>query len=167
MIGLDIESINSNIQYTVSRIEENLYSFETEKGIVYEIGFALDNPVGECETYQFYINSLNTQRPPFDPNVRNVVIHILEDFFDKNESVILYVCDTSDERQQVRSMLFERWFRESKRSNEFVILSGCLRDEGIDNYASIIVKATNSKLNTIISDFTETIKLLNEGKPNS
>lgn len=166
MIELDVKLINSQTQYSVSRMEDGLYSFETENGIVYEIGFALDNPVGDCETYQFYINSLNNQRPPFDPNVRNVVIRILEDFFDRNESVILYVCDTSDERQRIRSMLFDRWFRESKRSNEFVILSGCLRDEGIDNYASIIIKATNSKIDSVISDFTNTIKLLNENKPN-
>lgn len=35
----------------------------------------------------------------------------------------------------------------------------------VENYTSIIVKNTNPKLNDIVTDFTDTIKPLNENKP--
>ena len=124
-----------------------------------------DNPLGGCDTYQFYINSVNNTRPQHDVKVKNTVVKVLAAFFEENKSVILYVCDTSDNRQLIRSNLFERWFNDFPEKKNFIILSGCLRDENVENYASIIVKVDNPKLKDIVNDFTETLQILGSNKP--
>lgn len=139
--------------------------FATDNGVIYDVSFAEDNPIGDAETFQFSVVSTNHNRPPFDPYVKQVIFSILEEFFNKNASVILYVCDTSDKRQVLRSRHFQRWFEGYERKEEYVTLSGCIMDEEVENYASIIVQKTNPKLEDIIKDFNKIIEMFSGTKP--
>lgn len=47
---------------------------------------------------------------PQDERIVITIVEILKDFFAKNHKALLYVCNTSDNRQLFRSRLFTIWF---------------------------------------------------------
>lgn len=113
--------------------------------VLYKIEFEEDSPIGDCDTYQFYINNVRHVCVERDTKVKQTVMAVLIEFFRVNASVVLYVCDTSDGRQYKRSLLFQRWFQEYDHADKFTILFGCIRNENTDNYVGIIVERDNPK----------------------
>ena len=64
-------------------------------------------------------------------------------------------------KQALRNRLFERWFSTYERKAQYTFVASSLKDdEGIENYAAIIVRNDNPDLSAIIAEFTETISLL-------
>jgi hypothetical protein len=107
-------------EFTFIAGKNNSYIFETKNGIVYEIKFK-PSPylLGEKENYsnlihEFVIDvaiNLSGKNPPFDPKVSNTVAEIFKDFFVKNTfNVCIYICDTSDGKQEIRRRKFDDWF---------------------------------------------------------
>lgn len=96
---------------------DDAYIFYTHQGIVYEVSFDEDRPIGGCDTYQVTIRKVNQAEGSYYSLVRDTILSIIEEFFDSNQSVLLYICDTSDGRQQARNMLFLRWLREGENFN--------------------------------------------------
>lgn len=59
----------------------------------------------------FGIKPLQEPVSSADPRIKVTVIHLLELLFNAEpQTVIIYVCDQSDERQKTRGRLFNRWF---------------------------------------------------------
>lgn len=56
--------------------------------------------------------------------VRFTLFAIIDEFFHENEDVLLYVCDTSNNREAARNRLFIRWFKQSARPDRFTISFG-------------------------------------------
>ena len=76
---------------------------------------------------------------------------------------MLYICETGDNKQRMRSRLFEYWFSTYTRKSQFTtISSSIIDDEGIVNYATIILRNDNPYLSEIISEFTESIQALSQ-----
>lgn len=130
MEALDVKKISEVTHHRVIASDSQHYLFATDNDIIYDVSFAEDNPIGDVDTFQFSVMSTNHDRPPFDPYVKQTILSILEEFFNRNASVILYVCDTSDSRQILRSRHFQRWFEGYEKKDEYVTLSGCIMDEG-------------------------------------
>lgn len=165
---LDIVKINAKSSYEVAAIPGvNFVSFLTDYGVQYAIGFEKDDtslPV--TETYQFSIINVNNKKSPRDPKVRETIIAVVEDFFVENQEVMLYICETGDGKQSLRSRLFEYWFNHYKQGWNVMFLSTSVRDEeGILNYAAIIIRTDHPRLKEIVSEFADTVSLLNS-KPN-
>lgn len=79
---------------------------------------------------------------------------------------MLYICETGDDKQSMRSRLFEIWFNMSPRRSEFTIVQTNIKDEeGIINYAAIISRLDNPYLKEVVTEFLETAKLLNSKPP--
>jgi hypothetical protein len=115
------------------------------------------------ETYQFSIININNKRSPSDPKVRDTIIAIIENFFHENQEVMLYICETGDGRQSMRRRLFVYWFNHYKKDWKISFFSSAVRDEnGILNYASIILRNDNPLYRKIVREFTDTITLLND-----
>lgn len=114
---LDIEKINAKAPYPVSATKDpNWVRFKTEYGVLYIAGFDRDNTsMPETETYQFTILNGNHKKSPRDPKVRETIVAIIEDFFVENNEVMLYICETGDSKQSMRSRLFEYWFNHYKK----------------------------------------------------
>ena len=72
-------------------------------------------------------------------------------------NILLYQCETGDNRQTMRARLFTRWFNEYDKRERFCVKVSVLRDEDVDNYIALIVQKSNPKLESILQDFEDFI----------
>lgn len=121
----------NDIAYQV-RFRASGYIFEKEPDLqpfVYEISIlVLDNPAG--------------RRPPSYPLVATTIALIFGQFFERHERVVVYICDTSDQRGAARHRKFTRWFEQYRGSytqfNESII-----DQKGIVYFVSLLVRRSN------------------------
>lgn len=89
----------------------NEYTFTTDTGTVFKVAFSkvdYDDP-------PIFIPTLIREQCAIKPNddrVRNTIVAIMREFVESRDCALLFVCDTSDGRQQNRFRLFSRWFKE-------------------------------------------------------
>lgn len=161
--------------YSFERVEDQgsvHYVFATDFGIVYSVYF---NP----PDFSDYIENLphlskhgrlfgffpvdEESEKKSDPQVSNTVCRIIEDYFGSygNDHVLLYHCDSDDDRQGCRFRLFKLWARNA--SHIVDIYTGGKQVE-IDRpdgtkkheYIGFIVAGEKNKaLNTIQEEFIE------------
>ena len=93
------------------------------------------------------------------------VVFILEEFFRQNPDVLLYLCDTADEQQTVRSRLFLRWFNTYGQQEEYYTRTEMVIDDGEENYIALIVKRSNPHFESILKVFDEEIAMFRSNKP--
>lgn len=162
---LNIENINAKAPYKVTPIPgSDFVSFLTDYGVQYAAGFDKDDTTMPLtETYQFSIINGNNKKSPRDPKVRETIIAIVENFFMENQEVMLYICETGDGKQSMRNRLFEYWINNYKKKWKIMFLTASIPDEnGILNYASIIIRQDHPRLKEVIREFTDTVTLLND-----
>lgn len=83
------------------------FMFQTDLGIHYIVSFSREDIVlGGCNTYQLIIRKIEEARSPHDPKVEATILAIIKEFFRSNLEVMLYLCDTSDGREESRNRLF-------------------------------------------------------------
>jgi hypothetical protein len=75
---------------------------------------------------------------------------------------LLYICDTSDGKEDSRNRLFLHWFEKYAEEGKYTIKTAHAIVEGETIYTAIIVENTNPKLDAIIQDFDLTAKSLTE-----
>ncbi len=161
MNDLSIDRINNISPYKVNPFGGG-YSFVTEAGVEYSVHFTEEFALGGCNTYQFMFSKLTTEHTSFDEQIRQTLIAIIEEFFYANHDVLLYICDTSDNREAFRSRLFANWFKQFAVSSVYEFRSAHTKVEGEGFYAAIIVEKNNPKLQAVIADFEETAKELSK-----
>lgn len=99
MNPLSLQHINDKAPYRVSPTE-GVYLFSTSKRVNYSIAFMEDNPLGDCETYQFGIKKTNKTSSPYDPKVESTIFAIINEFFASNLNVLLYIFETFSQMPQ-------------------------------------------------------------------
>jgi len=124
MIDLSLTNINSFSPYQVTRAEEGSYVFQTSKGIHYTISFEEDVEIGGCPTYQLILKKVEQVKSGYDPKVEPSILAIIDEFFHSYLNVLLYICDTSDGREEKRNRLFLKWFEKHADPNRFTIRTG-------------------------------------------
>lgn len=165
MIQLSLADINQKSPYQVVKAPNGDFFFATSLDIHYLISFEEEEPLGQCDTYQFVIQKLDMQRSPHDPKVEQTILAIINQFFIEHLNVLLYMCDDSDGREANRNRLFLSWFQKHAEPNRFTIRSANATVEGKGFYAAIIVENRNPLLQAITEDFDSTAQALTEGKP--
>ena len=161
MNTLSIHAINARASYQVTEAGAGCYQFFTDHGVHCTVEFVLDDSLLSHETYHLVIVNVNHQKSPSDMKVRDTIIAIIDEFFESNNTTLLYICETGDKKQAFRNRLFERWFSTYERRAQYTFVASSLKDEdGIENYAAIIVRNDNPDLSAIVSEFTTTISLL-------
>lgn len=165
---IDIERFNSRAPYKVTPSAfRGFYEFVTDFGVQYQIGFMEDDSIIRENAYQFVITNINNQVSPNDDNVRKTIIIMIDEFFLKNNMTLLYICETGDGKQAMRNRLFHYWFSLYDRFSEFTCLSSSVIDmDGVQNFATLIIRNDNPRLLNVINEFTETISLLNSKPQN-
>lgn len=160
---LSAQRINEISPYAVWETEEEGFvSFITDAGVLYSVGFDLSDIIVGYDSYQFSIVNVNHLKSPRDSKLKDTIMAILYDFFASNNEAMIYLCETEDEKQSMRSRLFQYWAISSDIKNEVTILSTCITDEeGIKNHASLILRVDHPFYNEILADFNRTVKLLN------
>lgn len=165
MNPLCIDKINSAAPYIVSinNIRRGYYDFETDCHVKYSVGFDDDDLITSDESYQLVIINVNHRASPRDVKVKDTIMAIVDEFFNENNVSLLYICETSDSKQKMRSRLFEYWFSTYKYKSQYVLLSSSVKDaEGVDNYATIIIRKDNPHLKEVGDEFMYTISVLNQ-----
>ncbi len=143
------------------------YRFKSDYDVVFAIGFDDDDIIETAESYVFSIINVNDMPSPRDIKMRDTVTLIIENFFNMNQAALLYICESGDGKQQMRSRLFEFWFSAYRLKNEFLLMPVSIEDmEGIENFAALIIRKDNPKFIDIVSEFSNTVAML-KVKPES
>lgn len=162
MIDFALGHITQEAPYEIT-LSEGRFVFETDYGIHYMVSFDKEDIVlGGCETYQFILQNVEHTRMPHDPKVEQTVLAIINEFFRSNMHVLLYICDTSDGREDSRHRLFLRWFERHSGHGRFTIRTANAIVEDETFYAAIIVDNRNLFLNDILEDFDKMATLLTD-----
>ena len=162
MVNLNLQRINSEAPYQLSPTKFGglSYRFITDYKVVYNIGFMPDELFPYDFSYQFVIVNSNNLKSPRDLKLKQTILTFLFEFFRNPEVVLVYMCDTSDQRQRMRSRLFESWFKSSPRQNDFLLLSTQVSDEeGIMNYAAVITRKDNPHRTQIYEEFNKNVEM--------
>ena len=142
------------------------FMFQTDLGIHYIVSFSKEDIVlGGCNTYQLIIRKIEEARSPHDPKVEATILAIIKEFFRSNLEVMLYLCDTSDGREESRNRLFITWFDRYIDKDGFIIRKAHTQVEDEGMFLCIIVDKRNPRLKAITDDFDEKAAMLTEGKP--
>lgn len=166
MEKLSLDAINAKSEYYVKKEDyEGTYSFMTDNMTEFFISFEKDDILRSGIVYQFGISNPQGKKSPRDHKVRITILAIIEEFFNKNKAALLYICETGDGMQKMRSRLFQYWFSVYNEKEEYLFLPQVVYDEEEnENYAALIIRKDNPCFVELVSEFTETINLLN-GKP--
>lgn len=163
MNALKTSCINATSPYLVWSIDERRYCFETDSGGLFQVTFDLEQSIWLDGAYELGIQNIKHVPSPRDTKLKQTIISIVQEFFHQNPSILLYICETGDGRQALRSRLFLHWLREYK--DLYFIRSVRIKSEGMDNFASIIVQQDNPALHQIIEDFELMVHDLTLQKP--
>ncbi len=155
MKALDLNRLNVRTPYSVWPVGKQSYGFKTAYGVQYRIGFIDDQTIWRKGAYEFGIVNENGRPSPNDRKLRETIYAVIEEFFECNPDILLYQCETGDNRQAMRDRLFLRWFKEYEDRGKFTIRVSKITAEGVDNYAAVIVRCDNPHLKQIIQDFDQ------------
>ena len=150
MLNLDLLNISS--PYPVWQVGIGGYGFKTKFGVLYRIVFTPDQTIWEDGAYEFSIINENSLNSPNDKDVQRTVVAIIEEFFRNNPDILLYQCETGDNKQSARERLFFKWFSDYA-SDKYSIRVIKIVAEGVANYAAVIVQRDNPQIERIFNDF--------------
>ena len=109
MVTIDLIRVNANALYTVkpAPYAELSYMLTTDYGVNYTISFMPSDLMPEYDAYEFAISNTNNRKSPRDYKLRQTILTLIYEFFRQRNAVMLYLCETGDNRQKYRSRLFE------------------------------------------------------------
>lgn len=166
MKSLDIDNINLSSPYTVAEIQGRLH-FRTDHDIEYIVSFDEDtNPY--YTAYWFNLTNPEHAKSPGDVKIAQTVICIIEEFFNQNPDILLYLCSTDGGQQAQRARLFLRWFNGAEQQKHYIIRTAEIKGSGNSEekeYIAFIAQRTNPNIELFLQFFESEISLFNESKP--
>lgn len=168
MLKLSLQQINSRSPYQVSNGGSiGLFKFASDSNVLFGVAFEKDNLLRTGESYQFAITNYEGKKSPRDPKVRETILAIVEEFFAENQAALLYICETGDGMQKMRNRLFRSWFGVYGENDDYLYLPMVVfDDEDNENYTALILRKDHPHFKEVVSEFTQTINMLNN-KPES
>ncbi len=134
--------------------------WDKERTIGTVIGFMDDYSIWQTGAYQFTINNQSHRPSPLDYKLRETILLLIEAFFKANPDILLYICETGDGKQAMRSRLFIRWFNTYSHRDAYILETAVVMEGETKNFAALIVQKSNPRLTEIVSEFRETISIL-------
>lgn len=164
MMTLDLQRVNACSPYVLQESSRPLlYEFITDYGIDYTIGFALSDLLPGVECYEFVIINSNNRKSLRDYKLRETVYALIYEFFSQPDAVMIYLCDTSDGKQEVRQRLFASWFYSADRKYSFNYLSSTITDdEGVENIVALLFRIDHPRAVRISGEFARAVQLFHE-----
>lgn len=129
------------------------YIFVTDYGVQYRVEFSPNQDIWQKGAYELGILNENKKNSPNDQKVKKTIQCLIEEFFLTNPDILLYQCETGDNRQTMRARLFTKWFNEYDYRERFYVKVSVLQDEETDNYIALIVQKNNPELEAIKQTF--------------
>lgn len=161
---LSLDRINKKAPYKVEWDKvTGSFDFVTGHGVRISVDFEEDFLIQSDISYQLIIGNSNQKKSPRDNKLQKTVLAIIEEFFHRNQAAVLYICETGDGKQQVRNRLFKYWFDSYEFNTKYSLYTThIVDDEGISNFAALILKNDNPKIVDIVTEFTQTARILRE-----
>lgn len=156
------ENIQKCAPYIIYQVDSMAWTFTTDYGVSYKVGFEKEESIWQEGAYQFFITRTNNRNSPLDNKLKETVFAVIEEFFRVYSGVMLYICDTGDDMQAARNRLFERWFNEGESKVLYYFQQIRIVAEDVENYAAIVVQRSNPNLQDIIKDFKEFVNVLSD-----
>lgn len=166
MNALNLDKLNLVAPYSVWCAEEGVYGFKTDYDIFFRIYFYPDETIWKNGAYEFGIINDSQKASPNDSKVRDTVFHLIENFFENNPDILLYQCETGDNKQSFRDRLFLRWIKSYEDTDRFFVKVSMVVAEEIEHYAALIVQRDNPHFESIVSDFDSFMGFF-QNKPNT
>lgn len=160
---LDLNHLNIISPYALWKTGSNgnEYAFHTDYGVQYRICFDVNQSIWENGAYEFGIYNDNGKTSPNDIKVKQTIISVIEEFFINNPDILLYQCETGDNKQNACQRLFYKWFNDSPNRDKYVLKVSSIIAEDIVNFIALIVNRNNPNIDRIIDDFDEFIGFFN------
>lgn len=130
--------------YKVSETEHG-YSFITDSGVEYFLTFFEYPPIDDSlstKIYMFNIDRTCRYGGQNDEKVRNTILLVLNDFFEKNDDALIALTDTLDDKQAARYRLFNYWFKKFS-ADRLEKLDVSFSDNGVTMYVSLMFKKSH------------------------
>lgn len=153
MVHISLKAVNLRSPYKVKQEDENIFSFITKHGVVYSVGFVADVSFFDEGVYQFFINNLSGRTSRIDNGILETVRVIIEEFFAQKESVMLYICDTTDMRQEYRDRLFKIWFHTYEHSTSYSLYSEGMIIDNVHYFSSVLLRRDHPMHNKVLIAF--------------
>lgn len=157
MIYISVEAVNRRSPYKVEQEDDAVFSFRTKHGIVYSVGFVPDTSFMKEGLYQFFIINESGRTARQDIDLLDTVRVIIEEFFAQKETVMLYICDTADKRQEARDRLFRSWFHTYISNDAYTMYSESMTISNVRYFSSILLRKDHPLHNEVISSFHDFI----------
>jgi hypothetical protein len=149
----------------------NSYIFTTDHEIRYEIKFVPSGyiwepatPFFKDNTFEFIIAILEKNKnPPLDKKIPDTIALIFKDFFMDKRNIVVYICDSSDNKQAIRFRKFNTWFHQYKGMN-FMKLDLPIPEGDVTIFTSLIMRFDNPNKGTIMVEFDKLAYDLTENK---
>lgn len=109
--------------------------------------------------------SKKERKSQHDTKVEMTILAIINEFFWSNTEIMLYMCDTSDGREEIRNRLFLSWFEKHADKKRFTICKAHANIEGQGIFFVIVIENSNPKLHAITAEFRKKADLLTQEKP--
>ena len=105
MVTIDLKHVNESAPYALrlAPYAQLSYILTTDYGVNYTLSFMPSDLMPEIEAYEFAISNTNHRKSPRDPKLRQSILTLVYEFFRTREAVMLYLCETGDNRQKHRS----------------------------------------------------------------
>jgi hypothetical protein len=138
------------------------YEFVTDVGIVYAAYFLNYSYLfGDYPRIAHYMYSFNIEQiqgsavqAGTDERIAHTILDVLRRFFNAVDNAVIYVCDSSDERQMIRKRKFDRWF--SRYSDGSIIKEdGRIVTAGISILNALLIHREHFLRDEIIAAFRE------------
>ncbi|EHQ30015.1 DUF6169 family protein [Mucilaginibacter paludis] len=146
-------------RYNVEPSEDGLtYTFTTRYDIKYHLALTTYQ-IGEVSAFSL---SLYPDEEPqkVDYWIKNTVIKVIGDILNKESNVIFYICDSDDDRQDKRHLIFDYWYQKS--SEHFYYISKynhCFKSEhGYQINSSVLYNNQNPLDDFIIEEFKKALE---------
>ena len=150
---------NSLHPYEIAEEADLTYSFTTRHGITYHayfLDYSCYHPAF-ANVYTFNIEPEEDTPHPIGKCIALTIIHILRQFFSRNENAMIMICDNLDGKEQKREMLFSRWFMQYNDGSIRKYDASSATD-GYMLYVSLYIHRDNPNARQLVNAFYDLVK---------
>jgi uncharacterized membrane protein len=152
-------------EYELGDEDRHVYRFATDSEIRYEVKFVSStdyfNPYSDLEADVFemiisVVDNPSGGRLPADGRIQATIFSIFEDFFLPHRYALVFICDSSDGREQSRFRKFSNWFyQRTVDSSDLAKFDRMAVDGTTIIYLSLILSRRHPYLSRIVDVFMQ------------
>jgi hypothetical protein len=146
--------------YNVTSSEDGLIStFTTRFHIEYTLTLS-SYPMGEFRVFSLSLDT-DSERPVIDYWIKHTVIKVISDFLKNDSNVILYICDSMDNREKKRFNAFHYWYDKAIEFHNYIgKYDNPVKSYGdYSIYSSLLYNKENPLSHLIIEEFKKQMEL--------